>query len=104
MLSCIAPFKSWPALSSNSVSLSARSSLAFLVKAQSDAQIKVAQLQSDNEQFQAKLMADTKKASEDLALKLTELELKAGQDLNGAMQDNMLVFDPATGDFVNANS
>ena len=77
---------------------------AFLVKAQSDAQIKVAQLQSDNEQFQAKLMADTKKASEDLALKLTELELKAGQDLNGAMQDNMLVFDPATGDFVNANS
>ena len=77
---------------------------AFLVKAQSDAQIKVAQLQSDNEQFQAKLMADTKKASEDLALKLTELELKAGQDLNGAMQDNMLVFDPATGDFVNASS
>tara|TARA_R110000764_G_scaffold35303_2_gene78918 strand:+ start:2181 stop:4304 length:2124 start_codon:yes stop_codon:yes gene_type:complete len=77
---------------------------AFLVKAQSDAQIKVAQLQSDNEQFQAKLMADSKKASEDLALKLTELELKAGQDLNGAMQDNMLVFDPATGDFVNAPS
>ena len=77
---------------------------AFLVKAQSDAQIKVAQLQSDNEQFQAKLVADSKKASEDLALKLTELELKAGQDLNGAMQDNMLVFDPATGDFVNASS
>ncbi len=77
---------------------------AFLVKAQSDAQIKVAQLQSDNEQFQAKLMADSKKANDDLALKLTELELKAGQDLNGAMQDNMLVFDPATGDFVNANS
>jgi len=73
---------------------------AFLVKAQSDAQIKVAQLQSNNEQFQAKLIADSKKASEDLALKLTELELKAGQDLNGAMQDNMLVFDPATGDFI----
>ena len=73
---------------------------AFLVKAQSDAQIKVAQLQSDNEQFQAKLMADSKKASEDLALKLTELELSAGQDLNGAMQDNILVFDPATGDFI----
>ena len=73
---------------------------AFLTKAQSDAQIKVAQLQSDNEQFQAKLMADSKKASEDLALKLTELELSAGQDLNGAMQDNILVFDPATGDFI----
>ena len=77
---------------------------AFLVKAQSDAQIKVAQLQSDNEQFQAKLQADSKKANDDLALKLTELELKAGQDLNGAVQDNMLVFDPATGDFVNAAS
>ena len=45
-------------------------------------------------------MADSKKASEDLALKLTELELSAGQDLNGAMQDNILVFDPATGDFI----
>ena len=73
---------------------------AFLVKAQSDAQIKVAQLQSDNEQFQAKLQVDSKKANDDLALKLTELELKAGQDLNSEMQDNMLVFDPATGDFV----
>ena len=73
---------------------------AFLVKAQSDAQIKVAQLQSDNEQFQAKLQVDSKKANDDLALKLTELELKAGQDLNSEMQDNMLVFDPAIGDFV----
>ena len=72
---------------------------AFLVKAQSDAQIKVAQLQSDNEQFQQKLAADSEKASEDLALKLTDLEMKYGQDLNANMQDNMLVFDPATGDF-----
>jgi hypothetical protein len=61
---------------------------AFLVKAQSDAQIKVAQLQSDNEQFQAKLMADMKKANEDLALKLTELELKYNQDLNKELEDN----------------
>jgi len=73
---------------------------AFLVKAQSDAQIKVAQLQSDNEQFKAKLASDNKKANEDLALKLTELEMKAGQDLNAEMQDNILVFDPAVGDFV----
>ena len=58
---------------------------AFLVKAQSDAQIKVAQLQSDNEQFQAKLMADMKKANEDLALKLTELELKYNTDVPGAV-------------------
>lgn len=73
---------------------------AFLVKAQSDAQIKVAQLQSDNEQFQQKLLADSKKAEEDLALKLTDMEMKYGKDLNAEMQDNMLVFDPATGDFV----
>ena len=58
---------------------------AFLVKAQSDAQIKVAQLQSDNEQFQAKLMADMKKANEDLALKLTELELKYNKDIHGSL-------------------
>jgi len=58
---------------------------AFLVKAQSDAQIKVAQLQYDNEQFQAKLMADMKKANEDLALKLTELELKYNTDVPGAV-------------------
>ena len=73
---------------------------AFLVKAQSDAQIKVAQLQSDNEQFQAKLAEDSDKANNELALKLTDLEMKYGQDLNANMQDNMLVFDPATGDFV----
>ena len=58
---------------------------AFLVKAQSDAQIKVAQLQSDNEQFQEKLIADSKKASEDLALRLTELELKYNTDVPGAV-------------------
>ena len=72
---------------------------AFLTKAQSDAQIKVAQLQSDNEQFQQKLAEDSKKASEELALKLTDMEMKYGKDLNANMQDNMLVFDPSTGDF-----
>lgn len=58
---------------------------AFLTKAQSDAQIKVAQLQSDNEQFQAKLAADNKKQMEELALKLTELELKYSTDVPGAI-------------------
>jgi hypothetical protein len=58
---------------------------AFLTKAQSDAQIKVAQLQSDNEQFQAKLTADTKKANEELALKLTEFELKYNTNVPGAL-------------------
>jgi hypothetical protein len=58
---------------------------AFLTKAQSDAQIKVAQLQSDNEQFQAKLVADAKKANEELALKLTEFELKYNTNVPGSV-------------------
>jgi hypothetical protein len=58
---------------------------AFLTKAQSDAQIKVAQLQSDNEQFQQKLAADSKKANEELALKLTEFELKYNTDVPGSV-------------------
>jgi hypothetical protein len=75
---------------------------ASLVKAQATQELDIAKLQADNAQFVAKLESDNKKTSEDLALKLTELELKAGQDLNAAFDDNMLVFDPATGDFVNA--
>lgn len=58
---------------------------AFLVKAQSDAQIKVAELQSSNEQFQQKLAADNKKQMEDLAVKLTDLELKYNTDVPGAI-------------------
>ena len=52
------------------------------------------------EQEAAKLEQEKAKAQQDAAIKLTELELKAGQDLNGAVQDNMLVFDPSVGDFV----
>lgn len=58
---------------------------AFLTKAQSDAQIKVAQLQADNQQFQEKMTLDSKKAIEELALKLTELELKYNKDVPGAL-------------------
>jgi hypothetical protein len=58
---------------------------AFLTKAQSDAQIKVAELQSKNEQFQHKMVADNKKQIEDLTLKLTELELKYSKDVPGAL-------------------
>ena len=75
---------------------------AFLLKAQSEAEIKVAQLQLSSEQFQAKLKADAKKSMDELALKLTEMEQKYGKDLNGEMENNVLVFDPAIGDFVNA--
>tara|TARA_R110000782_G_C14807045_1_gene412380 strand:- start:44 stop:2173 length:2130 start_codon:yes stop_codon:yes gene_type:complete len=77
---------------------------ASLIKAQATQQIDAAKLQSDNANFMAKLESDNKKASEDLALKLTDLELKYGEDLNSEFNSNMLVFDPATGDFVNANS
>lgn len=72
----------------------------FLLKAQSDAQIKVAQLESDNEQFRVETAQKAKQFQEELALKLTELEAKTGKDLNSEMQDNMLTFDPAIGDFV----
>lgn len=58
---------------------------AFLVKAQSDAQIKVAELQSKNEHFQQELEASSKKQIEELALKLTELELKYQKDVPGAL-------------------
>jgi len=68
--------------------------------AQGKLQLDAAKLESQNAKEVAQLQADKQKQQEDLALKLTELELKAGQDLNTAMQDNMMVFDPATGDFV----
>jgi hypothetical protein len=61
---------------------------AFLLKAQSDAQLKAAQLEEDQRQFQAKLMADFKKSQEDMALKLTEMELKYNKDLNKQLRDN----------------
>ena len=73
---------------------------AFLIKAQSDAQIKVAQLESDNEQFRVKTAQEAKQFQETMAKQLTELELKYSKDLNAEMQDNMMVFDPAIGDFV----
>ena len=75
---------------------------ASLIKAQATQEIDAAKLQSDNAKFMAKLESDNKKTSEDLALKLTDLELKYGQDLNAAMNDNILVFDPQTGNFANA--
>ena len=53
-------------------------------------------------QGQQKLDLDAQKMMNDMARKLTELEAQVGQQLNGEVRANMLTFDPATGDFVNA--
>ena len=71
--------------------------------AQGKLTLEAIKLESSNQQAVTKQTADTKKSMDELALKLTELELKYGKDLNGEMADNMLVFDPSTGDFINAN-
>jgi len=77
-----------------------------MIKAQSKAQaddknaaLGIAELQENARQFNVKSVQADKKQQSDEALKLTELETKAGQDLNAAVQDNILVFDPAIGDF-----
>lgn len=61
---------------------------ASLIKAQATQQIDAAKLQSDNAKFIAKLKADSQKAIDDLSLKLTNLELKYGKDLNAEFADN----------------
>ena len=48
---------------------------------------------------EANLELNTDKADTDFALRLTELEQQVGQQLNDELQKNMLVFDPAKGDF-----
>ena len=65
---------------------------AFLAKAQSDAQMGVAKLTQDQEQFnetmrqnQQKIDSQLKKQDEDFIAKLTELELKYSKDVPGAI-------------------
>ena len=76
-------------------------------KLQVDAQGKQEKLQSETQLNLAKIDQEQQKINNDFAdkqyknaLSLTDLELKANQDLNASMQNNMLVFDPAVGDFV----
>ena len=73
---------------------------AFLVKAQSDAQIQVAKLQEDQRQFNEKLKEDSENKDKELALKLTDLESKIGKDLSQQTQQNIIdfEFDPSTGE------
>ena len=54
------------------------------------------------QQNQQKIDNAAKAQAEQLALKLTELELKFNQQLDREFEQNILVFDPATGDFTNA--
>ena len=52
-----------------------------------------------SEQAQQKLNNDAKDKSVGRAIEIEKLELEAGRDLNAELQNNMLVFDPAIGDF-----
>jgi hypothetical protein len=51
-------------------------------------------------QGQQKIDLETQKMINDMSIKLTELEMQVGQQLNAEVSANMLTFDPATGDFV----
>ena len=54
------------------------------------------------QQGQQKIDNAAQAQSQQMALKLTELELKFNQQLDKELAQNVLVFDPSTGDFVNA--
>jgi hypothetical protein len=51
------------------------------------------------DQNQQKIDLQAQKQVQELALKLTELEQKIGQQLNSEFQSNVLVFNPQTGEF-----
>jgi hypothetical protein len=55
------------------------------------------------DQGQQKLDLDAQKMINEMSLKLTDMEMKMGQQLNSEVSANMLTFDPSTGDFVNAS-
>ena len=51
------------------------------------------------DQGQQKIDQASLKQMQEMSLKLTELEMQVGQQLNSEVQANMLTFNPATGDF-----
>ena len=59
---------------------------AFLTKAQSDAQIKIAQLEEEIRQFNITAQQKAEKQDEDVALEITKLELDNNTDLPGGLQ------------------
>mgnify|MGYP003637155140 FL=1 len=58
---------------------------AGLIKARSDAEIKLMQMQQDQQQFMVDMQAREAKREEDMALKLTEMELKYSKNVPGAL-------------------
>ena len=58
---------------------------AKLIEAQGKAQLDMAKMAEDQRQFNAKLASDINKSNEQLAVRLTELELKYGEDVPGAV-------------------
>jgi hypothetical protein len=58
---------------------------AGLIKARSDAEIKLMQMQQDQQQFMIDMQAREAKREEDMALKLTEMELKYSKNVPGAL-------------------
>ncbi len=78
-----------------------------IAKLQTEAEGKGAKLQSDIltnarklEQNQQKLDDDARDKATKNAIDLLKVEADVGRDLNAELQDNMLVFDPAVGDFI----
>jgi len=55
------------------------------------------------DQGQQKIDLDAQKMINEMSLKLTDMEIKLGQQLDAEVSANMLTFDPATGDFINAS-
>jgi len=51
------------------------------------------------DQNQQKIDLQANKQMQEMAIKLTELEMQVGQQLNGEVQANMLTFNPQTGEF-----
>lgn len=77
-----------------------------IAKATTSAELETAKIQSGImkdartlEQNQEKINNDAQDKQFKNSLSLAELEMQAGRDLNAELQNNMLVFDTATGDF-----
>ena len=58
---------------------------ASLIKARSDAEIKIMEMQQKQQQFMAEMQAREVKRDEDMAIKLTEMELKYSKNVPGAL-------------------
>jgi hypothetical protein len=58
---------------------------AGLIKARSDAEIKMMEMQQKQQQFIAEMQANEIKRDEDMAIKLTEMELKYSKNVPGAL-------------------